>query len=152
MSKSINRVKSIMELTLKQHIENGRKEITTKEELDEFSIGSLISYINKNGIYKAGGFLLKIKNDYFIYMNPHDDKKFRVQFVNVNKMWVGSPYDSKNDIVSIRQTEQPETNFPVKIGNITVFYAQSTYDQKRFNCTKKGKLMYKWYELFGLKQ
>lgn len=64
-------------------IKNGRKEITTIVELKKFIIGSLIYYMNKYNIYKSGGFLWKIDNDYFIYLNLDTNQNFRVRNKNV---------------------------------------------------------------------
>jgi hypothetical protein len=128
---------------------NGREEITTIDELKNFAIGSLISYMNKSGIYKSGGVLWKIADDNFIYLNLETNQKFRAQIKNVDKMWVGSVYDVKNDIISLVPTTKKKTSRPVKINDIVVYYAKSSYDYERYKCTRKYKLMKKWYKTFN---
>jgi len=145
----INKNKALLEAKIKSLIKNGRNEITTINELKKFPIGSLISYENKYGIYKTAGFLWKVSDDYFIYLNLDTDKKTRVRIKNVNKMWAGGVYDVKNDIVSLIPTEKKKTSKPVIVGNTIIYYAKDNYDYNRFLCTSKYKLMEKWYETFG---
>lgn len=144
----VNKNKSILELKLETLIENGRQEITTKKELEEFQIGSLISYINTNGIFKVGGFVTKITDEYFIYLDDEFENKFRVRFNNVKKMYVGNVYDTKNDIVSIVKSDKTETKYPVTIDDIIVYYGYDSHDMKRYLHTKKYKLMDKWITYF----
>jgi hypothetical protein len=146
----INKNKALVEAKIKSMIKNGRKEITTINELKNFLIGSLISYMNKFGIYKSGGFLWKITDDNFIYLNLETNQKFRVKMKNVDKIWVGNVYDVKNDIVSLIQTTTKTKNSkPVKIGDVIVYHAKDNYDYERYICTQKYKLMKKWYETFN---
>jgi len=145
----INKNKSLVEAKIKSMIKNGREEITTIDELKKFPIGSLISYMNKSGIYKSGGFIWKITDDNFIYLNLETDQKFRAQIKNVDKMWVGSVYDVKNDIVSLIQSTKNKTSFPVIINDIVVYYAKNSFDFNRYVCTQKYKLMKKWSETFN---
>jgi hypothetical protein len=148
MSKSNNISKAVLSAKISMMIENGRKEITTKEELEKFPIGSLISYMNKNNIFKLGGFIIKFSDEYFIFITPDFQTKYRVRYKNISKMWVGDVYSTKNDIVSLVKTSQPKTNFPVKIGNIIVYYAAKTFDMKRFENTEKYNRMSSWYNYF----
>jgi len=129
-------------------IDHGRKEITTKEELEKYPIGSLISYMNNKNVYKIGGFLLKVVEEYFIYLDLDFQTKYRVRYGNVEKMWVGDVHKVNNDIVSIAKTKQEKTNFPVKIGKTIVYYAVNRFDLNRFVNTKKYQNMAKWYEYF----
>lgn len=145
----INKNKALMEAKIKQMIKNGRDEITTIDKLKKYPIGSLISYINKHGIYKSGGFLWKISDDNFIYLVLESKKKIRVRMKNVDKIWVGSVYDVKNDVVSIIPTDKLKTSKPVMIGDVPIYYAKDGYDYNRFTCTNKYKLMEKWQEVFG---
>jgi len=130
-------------------IEHGRKEITEQNQLKKFPIGSSISYSSKTNAFKPGGFIWKIADDNFIYLNLDTDKKFRVQMKNVDKIWVGSVYDVKNDVVSLVKTTKKKTINPVKVGGIVVNYTKNKYDYERYICTHKYKLMKKWYETFG---
>lgn len=149
MSKTIRKTnKDVMKMKIKKMIKNGRKEITTKEELEEYSIGSLISYINNNRIFKLGGFITKFSTEYFIYIVPDLSQKYRVRYKNIQKMWVGEPFKCTNDIVSIIKTKQKKTNYPVKIGDVVIYYAQKKYDQDRFKCTDKYEQYVKWYTYF----
>ena len=138
----------IIEARIKTFIEYGRKEITTKEELEEFPIGSLISYMNKDNMLKQGGFIIKFTDDYFNYITADFTAKYRVRYVNVKKMWVGDVYKVSKDIISLTTTTQPKTNFPVKVNNVVVFYAKNNFDIKRYTSTIKYKTMIKWCEYF----
>ncbi|AVG46850.1 hypothetical protein [Acanthamoeba polyphaga mimivirus] len=153
MSKTLNntkssKVKTLLLAKIETLKENGRKEITSKSQLDEYPIGSLISYLNKNNIFKSGGFLIKITNEYFIYITPDFTTKYRVRFRNVNKMWVGDPRKINNDILSLKKTTSQKTNFPAKIDDIVVHYAKDNFSLKRFKNTQKYQRMLQWYQYF----
>lgn len=149
MSKTHSINKSIIRTRVASLIGNGRKQITTVKELREYSIGSLISYLNNNGELKNGGFLWKITDEYFIYLAPDFVTKKRVRFKNVAKMLVGNVHSVNNDIVSIVKTDKLKTNYPVEIDEVIVYYARSEYDVKRFKNTDRYINMMKWIEFFG---
>ncbi len=146
MSKAF--AKDAMKTKIGIMIENGRKEITTGEELDEFLIGSLISYMDNNKIFKHGGFLVKTTNEYFIYITSDFLQKKRVYFKNVSKMWVGDVFSIKNDLVSLTKTSQKKTNFPVKINNTILYYGRNNFDKKRFMNTDRYQKIIQWYKYF----
>jgi hypothetical protein len=129
-------------------IDHGRKEITTKKELEKFPIGSLISYMTIDGTFKAGGYLYKFGDEWFVFITPDLDLKIRVRYKNVKTLWVADVFKSSGDIVSLSETKQNKTNFPVKIGDVTVFYGRSTFQMKRFMNTEKYKRMIAWYNFF----
>lgn len=128
----------ILEATLKLLIKKGRKKVTTQKELLEFPKGSQISFVTKDNIYRAGGFLKSVKKTYFKYY-PSLDKKFTlpVQFQEIKKIYVGSPL-----YLSGKKTS---SNFPVKLGDKVLYYANDNFDKKRFMATKKYKDMKKWF-------
>ena len=129
-------------------IENGRKEITTKEELEKFPIGCIISYLNNDDIFRPGGFIIKFKPEYFIYITVDFSTKYRARYSHIQKMWVGDVYNTRNDFVSIVPATRAETNFPVIVDDVVVHYATSNYDAKRFKHTDKYLTMMKWCEYF----
>lgn len=145
----INKNKALLQAKIKSMIKNGRDEIVSIDQLRGYPLGSLISYMRKNGIFKSGGFLWKMSKDYFIYLNLNTDQKFRVRMKNIDKIWVGSVYDVSNDVVSLVQTDKKKTSKPVTIGDIVIYYAKDGYDYNRYICTEKYKLMEKWYDIFG---
>lgn len=130
-------------------IENGRKEITTKEQLEKYEIGSLISYVNNADIFKSGGFIIKFADEYFIYITPDFKTKYRVRYINVKKMWIGNVYKIKNDLVSLSKSTQKPTKFEIKINNIIIHYARNSFDVKRFMSTEKYKRLIAWNEYFN---
>nr|AEX63348.1 hypothetical protein mv_R1146 [Moumouvirus Monve] len=148
-NKTIN--KAVLATKISNLIEHGRVEITTKKELEQYDIGSLISYLNTKDEFKQGGYVTKITKEYFIYLTPDFETKYRVRFENIKKMWVGDVYKVKNDLVSLIKAPQKKTNFPVEVGNIVIYYASDNFDSKRFKNTKKYATMCKWYEIFGVK-
>jgi hypothetical protein len=151
MSKSSNTKiisKAVCAAKISIMIENGRKECTSKEELEEFSIGSLISYMNKNNVFKQGGFIIKFADEYFIYITADFTTKYRARYKNILKMWVGDVYSVQNDIVSIVKTKQKKTNLPIKVNNVIVYYAAKKFDAIRFKHTKKYQNIMKWYDYF----
>ena len=129
-------------------IEHGRKEITTKNQLKKFAIGSLVSYMNKDDIIKSGGFITKFADEYFIYVTPDFNAKYRVRYINITKMWVGNAYKVKGDIINLIKTDQKKTNFPARIGDITVFYSKKAYHLKRYMNTDRFKRTVRWYNYF----
>lgn len=146
----INKNRSLVEAKIEQLIENGRVEITSKKELKQFAIGSLISYMNTNDIFKSCGFLTKITDDYFIYVKPDFESKFKVRFAHVQKIWVGDVYHVKNDLISITKTitERPQSKFEVIINNVIVYYGKDKSDYRRFIHTQKYKIMLMWSKFF----
>ena len=95
--------------------------------------------MNINNIFRQGGFIIKFATDYFIYITPDFNTKYRARYSHIQKMWVGNVYQTKHDIVSIVPAENKKTNFPVNINNITIYYASKTLDIKRFQNTDKYK-------------
>ena len=145
----INKNKALLEAKIKRLLKNGRQKISTKEKLDKYSIGSLVSYINKKGIFKSGGYLFKKEDEYFVYLNPDENKKYRVRYDNIKNIIIGDVYSTKNDVVSIIKPKNKKTKYPVKIGNVVIYYAQNNYDKNRFMCTAKYKTIKNWYDIFG---
>lgn len=131
-------------------IKNGRKEITTKDELEEYPIGALISYITKKGIFRSGGFIDKFEDKSFIYLSAIDFKtRVRVKYSSIQKMWAGDVYKTKNDTVSIIPSTNKQSKYFVKIGDVVVYYAPDSTMITRFKCTKKYDRMIKWHERYG---
>jgi hypothetical protein len=144
----INQNKAALEAKLNTMVENGRREIYSHKELIKFKPGSLISYMNKKGIFYSGGFLMRIDHDIFVYIKTDFKTKMRVKFSNVDKLWCGSVFSVTNDIISLVKTTGAKTSFPVKINNIIIYYARSNFDRKRFMCTKRYKLLTQWCDMF----
>lgn len=130
-------------------IENGRKEILTKKQLEKYPIGSLISYLNTHGVFRIGGYLKRFDDEYFVYTTVDFDKNIKVKYKCVSKMWVGSVYKCKNDVVSLIQCTNKKTKHYAKIGNITVYYTRDKNAIGRYLRTEKYQRMLKWYEKFG---
>lgn len=141
--------KARIECKIMTMIENGRKEITTKKELKKYAIGSLISYLNASDVFKQGGFLTKVADEYFTFITPDFETKYRVKYTNVKKMWVGDVFETKNDIVSIIASDKFPTKTEVKINDIIIYYAKDGYDAKRFRCTERYKKIVQWNEYFN---
>ena len=129
-------------------IEHGRKEITTKEELEKFPIGSLISYMNHNNDFKCGGFITKFSKDYFIYIISDFSQKYRVRYINVQKMWAGDLYSVSKDLISLTISSQKKTNFPVEVNGVVIYYGKNNFDAKRYINTDKHKILVQWCEYF----
>lgn len=72
---------------------DGRVEINKLKELKNFPLGSLVSYITKEGLYRSGGMLKAIKPDYFVLHGGTQQKpiSFSVQFNKVKTMFVKNP-------------------------------------------------------------
>lgn len=140
----INNDKALVKAKIKTLLDNGRKKITTKEELCEEPLGSLVSYITTDGLYRSGGFLRAIKDTYFALQGGTVQMpiSFCVQFENIKAMYVGSPVRSTN-------RKKKKTNFPVKIGDKVVYYAKDNFDRNRFKATKRYKDMKKWFNDYG---
>lgn len=132
----INQSPKLIKGKIKQLIKSGRDVVKTRAELLNYPLGSLVSYITKEGLYRSGGFLRTIKDKYFALQggNIANPISFCVQFSNVKKMYVGSPIKNANRTVET-------SNFPVQVGEKIVYYAKSNYDVKRFKATKKYKRM-----------
>lgn len=142
-------------ITTKLHIQKkindlilyGRKEITTRKELEKFPIGSLISYTTKNEVFKYGGYLCKVKNDWFIYITLDFSQKIRTRYVNIDKMWVGDVFKVVGDAISFKKPNN-ETNYSVSIGKYIVYYGTKNGNSKSFMASQKYKNMLQWHEYF----
>ncbi|QGR54398.1 hypothetical protein [Moumouvirus maliensis] len=145
----INKNKAMLSAKIESMLENGRKEIKKQKELEKYPIGSLISYFNKDGIFKVAGFIKKFGDDYFVYLSSDFEKSIRVKYQNVDKMYVGDVYKTKNDFVSIVPYAGNKTNFPVKIGDVVVYYGKNNTMARRFMHTQKYQRMEQWYKIFG---
>lgn len=146
---SINKCKLRLATKIDDMKNNGRKEITSKEELEKYAIGSLISYLNKRGIFRTAGYLQSFGDDYFIYLTVDFSIKKKVWYKNVDKMWVGDVYKTKNDLVSIIPSTNKKTKIVAKIGGIAVYYTTNSNVLKRYMHSQKYQRMVKWYEIFG---
>lgn len=140
--------KDLAAVKIENYKKNGRCEITTRDELLEYPIGSLISFTKKKNIFKLGGFLTKISDDYFTYITPDFEHKFRVKYSNVVKMWAGDVYSTHNDIVSLVKNSKKKTNYPITVDGIIVYYAKNNYDSTRFKCTDRYKRLIAWVNYF----
>lgn len=143
------RAKTLIKLSILKYKECGRKQIKTKEELDNYPIGSAISYLNVNDELRKCGFLVRIEEEYFTFIEPEFKKKFRVRYENIKKMWIGDVYKTTNDIVSITETTQKPTKLPVKVGKIIVYYAIRRQFKIKYKMTDKYARMMKWYKYFN---
>jgi hypothetical protein len=142
--------KASLSLKINTMIENGRKEITTRKHLEKYPIGSLVSYLNVDDIFRPGGFITKYKTEYFIYVLPDFKTKYKARYTHIQKMWVGSVYECRNDIVSIVASQKSKTKFPVIFKEIPLYYASDSYDAKRFTHTEKYKKIIKCCEYFEI--
>jgi len=135
----INSSPALVQAKINKLLNSGRKEITTKKELEKFPLGSLVSYVTKDGLYRSGGFLRTIQDKYFALQggNVVNPISFSVQFNNISKMYIGSP-------VKLANRTDKKTKFEVKINGKVVYYAKSNYDAKRFMGTQKYKRMVKY--------
>lgn len=129
-------------------IENGRQEITTREEIEEFPVGSLISYLNTDKVFRPGGYILKFKPDYFIYLSFDFKVKRRARYSHIDKMWAGSVYSTKNDFVSIIKATNKISKYPVMVDDTIIYYAPNSYDAKRFKNTEKYLSIVEWKKHF----
>ncbi len=138
VKKKRNIEKARLECKIEVFLENGRKEITTKKQLEKYTIGSLISYMNKSNIFRPGGFIIKFAEEYFIYISPDFKTKYRARYKNIQKMWVGDVYKVKHP-----------TNFEIKVNDIIIYYAKDSYDTRRFKHTDKYKRLIAWNDYFN---
>ncbi len=133
-------------------IKYSRKKITTKHELEEYPIGSLISYTNKKNEFRKAGYVLKYSDNYFIYVTPDFQTKYRVKYKNVLEMWVKKVDSPLKDLIWQAETIQEKTNFPIFIGNKVIYYAKNNSDRDKYMDTTKYKKLVKWYDHFGNNQ
>lgn len=131
-------------------VDHGRKEISSKNELEKYPIGSLISYETLDGRYAKGGFITNFKNDYFIYILLDFSQKYRIRYNKIKRMWVGNVFENEGDYISFKEP-CCKTKFPVKIGEYVVKYVASKHQINVFISRDKYKTMVKWYDTFASK-
>jgi hypothetical protein len=149
--KNINRDKSLVIGKINTMIENGRLSITNIDELRSFPIGSIVSYMSKDGMFYPGGFLVYVGKKHFKLLPDlfGETKIIRININNIETMYVGNVYEITGDVVSIKQSTNKITKHLVKIGDVVVYYGRDKIDKNRYMATKKYQKMLKWYALFG---
>lgn len=142
---TINSDPVLFEKKMKEMIDNGRKIIHSKEELQRYPLGTLVSYVTNSGLYRSGGFLKSLQDEYFTLQGGTFAMpiSFPVQYKNIQEMYVGVP------IRLLNRNKDKKTKFKVKLGKKTVYYAKDNYDVKRFMKTKRYKDMAAWHELYA---
>lgn len=131
-------------------IKNGRVEVT-REEFEEWPLGSLVSYTNKRGMLKQGGFITGFEENCFLFIAPDFSTQYRAKYDKIDKILVGNVYQVKNDIVSITESDRPVTIFTVTIDGINIYYGRNQPDADRYKYTIKYIACAAWYEKFGNK-
>lgn len=142
----------------------GRKEIKTKEQLEKFPLGSLISFLKKSGKkssgkksskkdgsggkFKKGGFICDYGEDYFIYITVDFENKYRVKYNRIIKMWVVD-VNKAGAREAISFAFKKKTSYPVKLNGKVVYYATSEDTAKKFKKTPKYHVARKWVDKFS---
>jgi hypothetical protein len=147
----INSDKKKLDMKLMKMKEQGRVIVEGDEdemikEMENFPKHVHICYVTKENQYRCGGFLRKLVNNekeqYFVLFVPDKRLSFPVQFKNVKSLYIKA---IQRKGVEITPTDKPETKFPVKLGDIVVYYAKDAYDRRRFMTTEKFKNMEKHF-------
>ncbi|RYE16753.1 MAG: hypothetical protein EOP45_16920 [Sphingobacteriaceae bacterium] len=129
-------------------ISHGRQEITSREQLEKYSLGSLISYETVDGRYTKGGFITKFTDKYFVYTLLDFSKKYRIRYHKIKRMWVGDMFNVNNDFMSFREPDK-KTKHEVKIGNYVVKCFKDKQSRLIFLGRDKYQHMLKWYDMFN---
>lgn len=146
---SYNGDKSLVLTKIDRLKQYGRIELTTQEDLESnFQVGSMVDYMNHQNIYKAAGFITAFGDDYFDFITYDFEKKYRLRYKFITKMWVGSVYSTVGDVVSITTTTQKKKKVATKVDGIIVHYADKPSGAFKFKHTEKYRRMIKWLEYF----
>lgn len=140
--------KASIDMKTKRLIQNGRVMVTSKKELEQFPIGSLISHQYNQNLFIKGGFIIKFGDDYFNYITLDFNKKYKVRYCNLEKMWVSSVFECRNDYVSIIKSDKFPTKYSVTICDIPIYFGNTSYDIKRFKSTDRYRLLLQWCDYF----
>lgn len=107
-----------------------------------------VSYITKDGLYRAGGFLRISKDDdlratmekekYITLAQPKQRLSWPVQLKDIDTFYIK---EIKPKVDKIEPTDMKPTNFPVEINGIVVYYAKDSWKQTRFKNTARYKAM-----------
>ena len=127
---------------------NGRVELTTKEELEEYEIGTMISYMNKLKLFVNGGFVTELGSSYFCYVTLDFKRVKKVNYEDVIKMWVGDVFKMVNDWISLVPTQNSKTNYPIEVAGVVIYYSPNRYNMIRFLTTVKYTRLIQWCEYF----
>ena len=133
----INADPALLQKKIKRLLQAGRAEIETREQLENFPLGSLVAYVTKEGLYRSGGFLRTIQDEYFALQGGQINNpiSFPVQFKNVKAMYVGN--SAVIHFPDPVETTKKETKYPSYVGDIVVNYARDKWNRERFEKTKK---------------
>jgi hypothetical protein len=138
MSKSNKKNRALLKAKIARLTRDGYDLSLNKEELEKRPFG-LITYIDKDDKYEKGGFLKEIKEDSFVWHNYDPEVPDQeIKFEDVKQIYTRSPLRLLN-----RSTKK--TNYPVKLGGVTIFYAKDNFDLLRFKNTDRYQQIKKWY-------
>lgn len=103
-----------------------------------------VSYITKDGYYRAGGFLRKINEDekWIVLAQPSKKISFSVDLENVKALYT-KPFMTKVDPL-VETTEEP-TRYPISIAGVVIKYAKNSKQKAKFMATKRFKAMKEAY-------
>ena len=140
--------KTSLEAKIISMIESGRDIITTIDQLANYPIGSLLSYVDINNVFRRGGSLYKtlskrvpkagamdtkIAEDYFIYLHLDSEQKIRVRMKNVCKIFIESNIDFlDDDDITIKPKAAFTFDDPIqKLGKEMLHYPRAALAARR---------------------
>lgn len=147
MSKKIS--KSHIHANALAFVNHGRQEITDnfKNETEKYKTGSLIAYETIDGRYTKGGFITKFDPEYVIWITFDFDKKYKIRYHNIKRMWIGDVFQVDGDYVAFKKPDNI-TNYEAKIGIYPVRYFKNQRTLDIFLASNKYQHMLQWYDMF----
>lgn len=137
----VNKSKVYLKTKIQQLKEYGREELEP-EQIKDYPIGSLISYLDNNNKFYRGGVIDKIKDDKI---------KINDEYINLDKIktaWVGYPANLRGDMISYVEDKKNKTKYPVMIGDKAIYYAKDKFDNMRFCNTDKFEMINAWHQAY----
>jgi hypothetical protein len=131
ISKKNNITKDEVETKIISLIESECEEITTKDELETYKLGSLISYLTSSNVFKLGGLITIFKEEYFIYDKLNSSTRYRVRYCNIIKMWVGDFVKLKHKLTRLVNSASQTSHSKIDIDKIEIVYNGKLVDVKQ---------------------
>lgn len=113
-----------------------------KKELSEIGMGTFIICMKKRSLNKQCGFLILLSESSFTI--KENENEMEILYEEVTNIKIKE--------ISITMTKGKATYYPIKIGEVIVYYARNKSDMERYLLSSKYMRMAEWYNLFESKK
>ncbi len=124
-------------------LENAKETYLKNNGFEEIEVDDIdnnmghIAFMKVNNEFCTGGYYIKSDNNNIFW--KIGETEYKTPFSDIKRLFTRSP-------LRLLNRKRGETNFPVKLGGITIFHAKDNFDKTRFKETKRYKRLREWYQ------